>query len=127
VACGQAAAEPADDVPGGVPVQQPALVRAGASGDGLGDPGFQPGQLLVAGRQRPGGDEDRAQVPQRLAVGQLVEGLVGKRPLAGAELAQDVGDGALAQPGQDGGRAFTARQAVMECPQIRADRAVRAG
>jgi hypothetical protein len=41
----------------------------GAPGDALGDPDFQPGQLFVAGRQRRGGDEDRAQVPQRLAVG----------------------------------------------------------
>ena len=68
-AVGQAAAEPAHDVPDGVLVQQPALGGAGAPGDALGDPDFQPGQLFVAGRQRPGGDEDRAQVPQRLAVG----------------------------------------------------------
>jgi hypothetical protein len=32
-----------------------------------------------------------------------------------------------AQVRGDGGRAFAARQAVMECPQIRADRAVRPG
>jgi hypothetical protein len=29
--------------------------------------------MLVAGRQRSGGDEDRAQVIERLRVGQLVE------------------------------------------------------
>ena len=91
----------------------------------LGDPAFQPGQVLIAWRQRPGGDQDRAQVPQRLAVGQLVEGGVGERPLAGAELAQDRrGALLLSQPAQHGGRAFVAGQVVMQCLQARPDRAV---
>ena len=46
-------------------------------------------QVLVAGRQRAGGDQDAAQVPERFAVGQFVEGGVGQRSLAAGELTQD--------------------------------------
>ena len=41
-------AEPAHDVPDGIPVQQLALPGIGMPVDGLGDPGLQPGQLLIA-------------------------------------------------------------------------------
>jgi hypothetical protein len=116
VLSGQTAAEPAHDVPDGVLVQQLALGGATAFGDSPGDPGFQPGELLVAGRQRPGGDEDRAQVPQRLAVRELVEGGVGEGPFAGGELAQHGGVLVVVQPAQHGSRTAGADQAVAECP-----------
>jgi hypothetical protein len=64
-------------VPDGVPVQQPALGGAGVPGDGLGDPDFQPGQLFVAGGRVLVATRI-AQVPQRLAVGELVEGGMGE-------------------------------------------------
>jgi hypothetical protein len=121
---GQPAAQAAHDVPDGVAVQQLALARVGAFGDGPGDPGLQPGQLLIAGRQGAGGNQDRAQVPQRLAVGQFVEGGVGKRSLAGAELAQDRRGGAVAQPAQHGGGTLVAGQVVIKRLQTRPDRAV---
>ncbi len=65
-------------------------------------------------------------MPQRLAVGQFVEGGVGEGPLAGSEFTQDPG-GALAQPVQGGGRALAACQIVIEALQGRADRAAGAG
>jgi len=49
--------QPAQQVPGRVAVQQFFVVRAGVLADGLADPALDPGQLLVAGRQRCGGDQ----------------------------------------------------------------------
>jgi hypothetical protein len=118
---GQAAAEPTDDLPDRIPVQQLALLRAGPAGDGPRHPRLQAGQLLVAGRQCPGGDEDRAQVPQRFAVGKLVEGRVGQRPSAAGEVAENGGVLVVVQPAQHGCRAAGSGQAVAECSQFGAD------
>ena len=70
----QPAAQPTDHVPDGVAVQQLLLARVGAFGDGPGDPAFQPGHLLIARRQRPGGDQDARRCSSGLAGGQFVEG-----------------------------------------------------
>ena len=70
--------------------------------------------MLVAGRQRAGGDQDAAQVPERLAVGQLVEGGVGQRPFACRELTQDRCGGVLVQPVQHGVGAVVAGQVVVQ-------------
>lgn len=56
------AAEPAQQVPGRVAAQDLPLLRVGAAVDHVGGEAFQAGHLLVAGRQRPGGDEHAAQV-----------------------------------------------------------------
>ena len=50
---------------------------------------LEPGHVLVAGGQRAGGDQDAAQVLERLGVGQFVEGGVGERAPAGGEVGQD--------------------------------------
>ena len=57
--------------------------------EGRVDPAFESGKVLIAGRQRAGGDQDAAQVLERLAVGHLVEGLVGQRPCARGQVGQD--------------------------------------
>ena len=58
------AAKPAHQVPDGVTMQDWLLAVAG---DGDRDPAFETGQVLIARRQRTGGDQDRAQVLDRLA------------------------------------------------------------
>ncbi len=63
-------------------------------------------------------------MPQRLAVGQFVQGGMGERALAGAELAQDRRGGALAQPAQYGGGTLVTCQVVIKRLQGRPDRAV---
>ena len=64
-----AAPEPAQGVPDGVAVQQLPLAGIVAAGDGGRDPVLEADHVLVAGRQRAGGDQDAAQVPDRFAVG----------------------------------------------------------
>ena len=109
-----AAPEPAQGVPGGVAVQQLPLAGIVTSGDESGDPVFEADHVLVAGRQRAGGDQDATQVPDRLAAGQLVQGGVGQRSLACRELSQDRCGGVLVQPVQHGVRAVVAGQ-VASC------------
>ena len=58
-----AAPEPAQGVPGGVTVQQLPFAGIVTSGDDGRDPVFEADHVLVAGRQRAGGDQDAAQVP----------------------------------------------------------------
>ncbi len=64
---GGSAAQAAQDPPGGVGVQQPAMLGGCEVGDQRGDPGLQPGQGLVPGgtrRWRPGrGAGSRRRVP----------------------------------------------------------------
>jgi hypothetical protein len=59
--------EPPQQVPGGVAVQEFFVVPACMPADGLADPALDPCELLVAGRQRSGGDQDGAQVLDGLA------------------------------------------------------------
>ena len=63
--------QPAGHVPDGVAVQQLLLTGVGPFGDDPGGPAFEPAQLLIACGQRPDGDQDAAQVLDRLARGKL--------------------------------------------------------
>ena len=72
------AAQAAEHVPDGVAVQQLLLVGVGSLRRWSGDPAFQPGHVLVAGRQGADRDQHAAQVLDGFAGGQLVEGLVGE-------------------------------------------------
>ena len=72
-------AQPAQDVPGRVAVQDLLLLPVGPAGDGLRDPAFELDEVLVAGGQRSGGDQDAAQVRQWFARGQFVERGMGER------------------------------------------------
>ena len=66
-------------VPDRVAVQDPPLRGVGAGLHRCGDPAFQGDEAFVAGRQGPGGDQDAAQVRERLGAGEFVEDLVGQR------------------------------------------------
>jgi hypothetical protein len=66
------------------------------------------------GASAPVGDQDAAQVPSRLTVGQLVEGGVGQRSLACGELTQEPGSGVVVQPVQHGVGAVVAGQVVVQ-------------
>src|SRR6266702_3802997 len=57
-------AGPADEVPGRVAVQDFLLLRIGPAGGGLRGPAFELDEVLVAGGQRSGGDQDAAQMHQ---------------------------------------------------------------
>ena len=61
--------QPVQQVPDGVAVQQLPLPGIVAFGEGACDPAFQAGQVLIAGRQGTGGDQDGAQVLDRLPAG----------------------------------------------------------
>ncbi|MFD7064511.1 hypothetical protein [Streptomyces sp. NPDC059906] len=90
-----ALAEPAQEMPCCVPVQDfPALGRR-VGGDEVLHVPFETDHLLVPLGQDFGGDEDAADVLDDLAFGELVQGLMGERPPAGAEIGQDGGDDAL--------------------------------
>ena len=108
------APDPAQGMPDGIAVQQLPFVVIVASGDGGRDPAFEADHVLVAGRQCAGGDQDAAQVPDRFAVGQLVEGGVGQRSLACRELAQERGGGVLVQPVQHGVGAVVGGQVAVQ-------------
>src|SRR6266704_3869154 len=56
--------QPAQDVPGRVAVQDFLLLRIGPAGGGLRGPAFELDEVLVAGGQRSGGDQDAAQMHQ---------------------------------------------------------------
>jgi len=74
------------------------LARVGAVGDGLSDPAFQPGQLLISRRQGSGSHQHAAQVLDRLAGRQLVQGPVAERPLSGLEVTQGRWRAAAVEP-----------------------------
>jgi hypothetical protein len=76
-ACGSAVQAP-KQVPDGVVVQQVLLAGVAAAGDHGGDPAFQPGHLLITVGQRSDGDQDAAQVLDRLAGRQRAESGMGK-------------------------------------------------
>ena len=48
--------------------------------------------MLVTDGEGAGGDQDAAQVPEGLAVGQLVQGGVGERPVPGGEFGEQGAD-----------------------------------
>ena len=112
--------QPAHDVPDGVAVQQLLLAGVGAAGDDAGDPAFQPGHLLIAWRQGPGGDQDAAQVLDRLAGGQLVEGAVGERSSRPARAGSPGRRSCSARPATVAGRS-AAGEGMVEGLQVGAD------
>jgi hypothetical protein len=59
-------------------VQQLPLLGVAAFGEGAFDPSFEAGQVFIAGRQDAGGDQDGAQVLNRFAGWELVEGGMAK-------------------------------------------------
>lgn len=61
--------QPMQCVPDGVAVQQGPLLGIIAFGDGGRDPVLEADEVFVARRQRGGGDQDAAQVPDRFRVG----------------------------------------------------------
>ena len=72
-----AAAQPPDQVPDQVAVQQPPPIGAGLGLDQPGQERLETGHFLVASGQGADGDERLPQMGQGLGRGQVVEGLVG--------------------------------------------------
>ena len=91
-----ASAQPAQQVPDRVAVQQCCSSGSARSAMVAVDPAFESDHVLVAGGQGSRGDQDAAQVLDGLAGGQLVECLVGEG--ASGELTQDRGRGAFVEP-----------------------------
>jgi len=69
-------------------MQDPALAGIFPAAGRLGDPLLKAGEDLVAFGQRAGRDQHAAQVCQRLARGQFVEGLMREVPVVAAEFSQ---------------------------------------
>lgn len=82
------AAQAAQQVPDRVMMQHVLLGGVAAAVDRGGDPAFQPDHLLIAVGQRPDGDQDAAQVLDRLAGRQRVEDGVSE-PGLGVQALQD--------------------------------------
>ncbi len=114
-------------MPDGVAVQQLPLLGIAAFGEGAGDPAFQAGQVFITGRQGVGGDQDGAQVLDRLAGWELVEAGMADCPLICAEFAQDAGDRGLVQPRQHEVGSLAAGQVVVQAAQLGADVTVAIG
>jgi hypothetical protein len=101
--CGTGA-QPAHRLPGGVGLHQPPV---GGRLDRVQDPCEPlpgPGEVLVAGWQRPGGGEHVPQVVGGSPVRAVVEGLVADGQAAGGHVGEQAGPGALAQPVQRAAR-----------------------
>ena len=113
--------QPPQQVPGRVAVQQFLVVRAGVLADGLADPALDPGELLVAGRQRSGSDQDTAQVLDGLAGREIIKRGVAERALPGGELGEHRAGGGTLEPVQHGVGPSGAGQGVVQHPQFRAD------
>src|SRR5664280_841489 len=97
-------AQPAQDPPGGVGVQQSAMLGRLDVGEQRGDPGLHPGHGFVPGRQHPAGDQDVAQVVGGAARRMRVERLVRGREPASGEVGQQGCAGPGPQPVQRGAR-----------------------
>ena len=113
-------AQAAQQVPDGVVVQHVLLAGVAAAVDRCGDPAFQPGHLLIAVGQRPDGDQDAAQVLDRLAARQRVEGGVSE-PGPGVQALQDRRRRALVQPGRDRAGPLGGRERLVKGTKARAD------
>ena len=118
-----ALAQPAQQVPDRVAVQQFLIVTVTEVAKGGVDPVLEPGEVFIAGGQRAGGDQDGAQVLDRFAGRHLVEGVVGQRPLAPGEAGQDRGRGVLRQPAQHRARPVSRGQGLVEHAQLGPDAA----
>ena len=114
-------AQPAQDVPGRVAVQDLLLLRVSPGGDGLRDPAFELDEVLVAGGQRSGGDQDAAQVRQWLARGHLVERGVSERAQACGKLGEHGLRGAAGEPGQDSSWPVSGGQRLVQDLHLGAD------
>jgi hypothetical protein len=116
--------QPAQQVPDGVAVQQLPLPGIVAFGEDACDPAFQAGQMFITRRQGAGGDQDGAQVLDRLASRKLIEPGVAECPPAGAQFAQEFSDVGLVQPLQHEVGAIAVDQVVVQAAQLGADLAV---
>jgi hypothetical protein len=87
-------------VPDRVGVQHLLLLKVGPGGDDLAYPSFELGELFIAVGLGTGRDQDASQVPEGLAVGKIVEGGVGERPLPGCEFDEQSCDVAAPEPAQ---------------------------
>ena len=103
-----AAAHAPDQVPDQVAVQDPAPFRVGPGVRQAVEECLEPGHLLVAPRQRAGGDEGLAQVGEGRALGQPVECLVGERDAAVGEAGQYWRYGQPGRPAHRGDRVLGA-------------------
>jgi hypothetical protein len=103
-------------------VQDLPLLQVAAGLQEPGDPSLQLQQPLIAGGQGTNGNQDAAQVRNRLAGRHLVEDLVGQRPLITAEIAEQRPDlRPASQPVLDGGGPLHRGQGVMQRGQALAD------
>ena len=122
-----AAAQAAQEVPDGVAVQDLALAWVGAGGEDGVEDAFEACQVLIPGRQRPGGHEHAAEVGEGRARGEVVESGVGGLPAAGCQVAQERGDEVTAEPAQGYDRAPGGGQCLIQGLQRGMDRAAGAG
>ena len=96
-------------------------LRLGVPSDGRGDPAFDAYQMFVAGRQRIGGDQDRAQVLNRFAHRKFIQAGVGQGSLPGAELGQHHRSLALVQPARHGVGSLAVGQVLIQALQFAAN------
>jgi hypothetical protein len=108
-------------------VQDLPVGGVGVLADGLPDPALDPGELLVAGGQRPGGDQDGAQVLDGLSGRQPVELVVAERARASGERGERRPRGVFPEPGQHGAGALGIRERVAQRLKSRADLAAGTG
>jgi hypothetical protein len=72
-----AAAKPAQQMPDGVAVEDLTLAEVGPGGEDIVEEALQPGHVLIAWRERPGGDQHAAQVREDRGLLQVVKFGVG--------------------------------------------------
>lgn len=96
-AAGRAPSGVADDVPLAECPDHPGLVRR-ESADGVGQPEFQAGQVLVSAGQNAGRDEQAAKVAGGAVLGQCIQRLMGDLALLGGEFGEDFRAAAAALP-----------------------------
>jgi len=121
------APQPAQQVPAGIPVQDLALVRVGAGGEGVADEPFETGHLLIAWRQCPGGDQYAAQVREDRGLVQAVQFAMGELAAARGDAGQHRRDGLFGEPAHCCAGRVSSRQGGLQRGKRRADAAVRAG
>ncbi|MFE2597335.1 hypothetical protein ACFXCZ_12635 [Streptomyces sp. NPDC059396] len=109
-----ASAEPAQEMPCCVPVQDFPSFGRRVGGDEVLHVPFETDHLLISLGQDSGGDEDAADVLDDLAFRELVQGLVSERLAAGAKIGQDGGDDALGEPAHRGAGPLGVGQGVVK-------------